>query len=144
MMGMSLAYSLFNPVEVSNALKDAKNFEVKQPTPAPMILAKKQDENSTGTSRFRSPTAQNLLPLESALQPYVPPQQDTSEFDFNLMEIINEVTDQDLLVAASQIETQHEKKMLTSTSTSLIKTNSQCQSELSASPLNIKESLVYM
>ena len=67
-----------------------------------------------------------MLPLESALQPYVPPAQNeqNNDFNFDLMEIINDVNDEDLLIAATQMEKQYETKQ-TSAKTALIKKKNQ-------------------
>ena len=67
MMGMSLAYSLFNPVGVNKALQDATNFDVQEPTPDPTTLLHQENQQEKQAS---DATAQNLLPLDTARQPY--------------------------------------------------------------------------
>ena len=135
MMGMSLAYSLKNPIEVQNALKDVHNFEVYQPTPAPLhLLHDQQDQEKEALN----PTAQNFLPLESALTPYQPTKQVPEDYDFDLMDIINEVNKQELVIVASQVEASYAANTVkaNSSTTSLIKNNSQHQAGLSASPFS--------
>ena len=48
MMGMSLAYSLFNPIEAKNALQDAPDFETEEPTPHPITSPEKHGLDPTG------------------------------------------------------------------------------------------------
>ena len=119
MMGMSLAYSLINPVEVQNALEDVPNFETEDPTPARQIIASAdQDEKHA-----QDPFGKNLIPLETAVQPYIP-QENMAEgdMDFNLMEIINEVNDEDLMIAATQMEKEYENRVM-STKTAVVRRN---------------------
>ena len=120
MMGMSLAYSLFNPIEVKEALQDFNNFEQQVaalPTPEKPIMMTPPPQEKHALD----PTGKNLLPLETALQPYIPPQDTTAqenEFNFDLMEILDEVNDEQMVLAANQRTTQqHEESMQRSVST---------------------------
>ena len=128
MMGMSLAYSLFNPVAVRNALENVPNFEVELPQPQAMVSAqgKINPENA-------KPTGSNLLPLENVIDPYIPPQESSNkeELNFDLMEIISEVNDDELLLAASQMEADYDKKVTTNKMAFIKKTT---PPEMSASP----------
>ena len=119
MMGMSLAYSLFNPVEVQKALADAPNFEIEEPRSAPPALA----VNCENETHALHPTGTNLLPLESALQPYNTNQNaPDDEYNFDLLDIINDVNDDQLMIAATQMEQDYDKKV-TSSTTAVIKKN---------------------
>ena len=109
MMGMSLAYSLINPSEVQIALNDAKNFEVEQPRHEP------PQENSMEIVQIDPvATGHNLAPLENAVQPYVDQQVKEDDVNFDLMEIINEVNDEELMLAATQMETEYQTHKSTS------------------------------
>ena len=135
MMGMSLAYSLVNPIEVQSALQEIPNFDVDEPVPFPLPAMAVQDEKEETFRQAEGtdPTLQNFLPVEKALQPYVKNKnQKESDFNFDLMEIITEVNDEELMLAATQIETEYEKGMTTS-KTAVIKKSGNA-TEMAASP----------
>ena len=119
-MGISLTYSLMKPTEVSH-LHEIINQERKalqnnsahpmpdenvSPLPLPQPQAKPSIENHA-----LDPLNENILPLDNALVPYKPPQdqQRSTEDDFDLMEILKDFqesdpTEQRMVVAASQVE----------------------------------------
>ena len=99
MMGMSLAYSLFNAKEVSNALNELQDFE------NPNEIENKQELPAIeyGAQQVQ---AQNLLPMQSALQPLNVQQNEDIEpaMDFDLLDIINDINENQMVLAASQME----------------------------------------
>ena len=143
MMGMSLMYSLFRPKEVHSVLNQNQiqqqpqieapvqntNIQLQITAPA-MPQAKASTSNATIKPaptiepHALDPMNKNILPLESALAPYTPPQvKDTNqEVDFDIIELLNDVEeDEYLMQAATQIERQNTQfdnnSVKTSTST---------------------------
>ena len=127
MMGMSLTYSVLNPnevtevkaalrrqrelAEIENDLDLHDDDNSNQSVPAlPPPPAKKQ-KNMDPPPHALDPNIPQLVPLESALQPYTPPPQniqpEVNTPDFDLMEIVSEfegVNDDQLVPVATQIE----------------------------------------
>ena len=68
------------------------------------------------------PSNNNVLPLKSALQPYQPPQStNQSGYNFNILQLLSDVTesDEDLILAATQMEAQLSENSTNVTKTSM-------------------------
>ena len=126
---MSLAHSSLNPNEVFIALQDAKNFEVENPTPELPQAVMLQTETLPSDAES---IAQNLLPLKFALQPFINQNDKQDEVNFDLMEIISEVNNEDLMLSAMQMETEYQSHKSTS-KTAVIK-KQEAPPEMAASP----------
>ena len=114
---MSLAYSLYNAKEVSNALEDVEDFINPPQTEPPKLIP---------TIPFNAdpPQAQNFIPTKSAIQPYNPPQDEAMDFD--LLAIINDIDENQMVLAASQME----QKLFTNIT---VKTNKETTTMIKAS-----------
>ena len=104
MMGMSLAYSLFHPQEVQDQLETFEVKELSQPnaclaieSPPPPVqnepLGKKFKENPTS---------------ENTIVPYTPPATEQNMEHFDILNFINDVNDEEILLAATQMEKHYE------------------------------------
>ena len=123
---MSLAYSLVNPKEVSNALKELQDFEnpheIKSPRKIPAI-----------EYRADEPQAQNLLPIQAAVQPNQLPENEQNEpsMDFDILDMISGIDENQMLLAASQME---EKLAMTTTVTTTKETTTMFRSNQDQHP----------
>ena len=135
-MGISLTYSLIKPCEVeklqliiTNERKALmNNSQQSMPLAIEENTTKQPEVVQEPPAHALDPANKNLLPLESALVPYQPPENvhinDTPDFD--LMELLQEFKEGDvfedqMVVAASQVES---SMMTTSTKTAIIKKKS--------------------
>ena len=116
MMGMSLAYSLYHANEVENAVRDATDFDV------PVIEPAKQIQPEAHALENPQP---QIVPVETGLQFYNQAQNDITlpqeEFNFDIMDIINDVNEQEMVLAATQMECEISEESLKTMTTSVIR-----------------------
>ena len=117
MMGMSLAYSLYHANAVENSVVDANDFDV------PAIEPPK--ENVQPEHPILPNVQKQIIPVETAVVPYHQPQDDTTgiqeDFNFDIMDIINDVNEQEMVLAATQMEQQITEDSSKTKTTSVIK-----------------------
>ena len=127
-MGISLMYNLLNPedaLQIHEKMRnDHQNPADEQPAlePPPKKLAIEAKQNQPERHTL-DPKNTNILPLDTALQPYKPPEPAgtiSSVPDFDLMQIISEIEndeegDNDIIMAATQFEAQNYGNAVSST-----------------------------
>ena len=143
MMGMSLAFNLFKPQEVKNALESTQQIALPSPQQSASTEVKKRKLLPKSPAPATAPCpviAQNTVrpaPIQSASTPQQPatsgnpiqsPQpyfdllqakypdesDDDNESNFDLIKFMNEVSDNDLMIAATQMEKEYETETATS------------------------------
>ena len=132
MIGMSLAYSLYHANEVNNAVQDAQDFEL------PAVEPVKETLPLCPQPHALDPANNNYIPLENALAPYVPPQEnkdnnenEKEEITFDLLDIFNDMNEQEMVLGATQMERQFSQETSETTTASLIR---KCTSPVKTRP----------
>ena len=139
MMGMSLAFNLFRPQEVTNALESSqenapqttavviapkkRKILPKSPpeatAPNPNVLCPGYSTNQAqivyqpstsamSTTSPAKPEIQSPQPYFDLLQAQCSDSEEDTNTNFDLMKLINEVSDDDLMIAATQMEKEYE------------------------------------
>ena len=127
MMGMSLAFNLFRPVLVQQQLQsftkqqreEIKHKERQLALPPPPPL-QQIDQNSAERQLIPMPAQ----PVQQAIAPITPQNTEMYPSDFDILDFINESTDEEVVLAATQMEKEYASTtttMVTATSTTLVK-----------------------
>ena len=129
MMGMSLAFNLLNPQEVYEKLNNGVNQAIAPALPALVTPQQNKIAISNASSIKETPTKNDQMQIVQI------PDNDNSEVtpDFDLLDFINDASDQEIVMAATQMERQYEKEFTLATTTT--KTSIMTKSPKKSAPM---------